>query len=330
MNRRTALFIAATALAFASLSAGAQTVHLKMLSSWDEVFDSRVIHAERYLKLIEERSGGRIKTEIRGPETVPPFKQLEPAKAGLFDLLHTHGVYHFGEKGLAASVDGVIPGPVKRREVGIYQLVDEFYQKTHGLKLVALPSDGVTGGYHIMLRRPIAPDGDLSGLKIRGTRTYHGVIRALGGSPVVLPPGEIYTALERGVVDGTGFTTTGALKFKWHEVAKFRVRPLFGVANYPILMNLRKFNDLSPDMQKILLDVGRQLEIDALKVSDELQAKEDAELDKLGMRVLQLSPANSAKVKRAWSESVWELAKECCGETGEKLRDLAVKNNMAF
>jgi TRAP-type C4-dicarboxylate transport system substrate-binding protein len=327
MNHRFAVATAAVVLAFVPIAAKSQTVQLQMLSSWVQSYDPRVFIAERYIELVGKASGGAIKVEIRGPETVPSFQQLQPVKAGLFDFLHTHGIYHFGEKGLAASVDAIDPDPKKRREVGIFQLIDEFYQKTHGIKLIGLTSGGSTG-YHIMLKKPIPPDGDWAGRKIRGTRSYHGIIRALGGAPVVLPPGEIYPALERGVVDGSAWPTSGALGFKWYEVAKFRVRPSVGVATLPIFMNLRKFQSLSPKMQELLLEEGQKLEIETLRVGDELQAKEDTELDRLGMKILQLSEANGSKLKKAWSDSMWELAKECCDEWGQRLHDLAVKNNM--
>jgi TRAP-type transport system periplasmic protein len=329
MGYRFALAIAAVALALGPIAAIGQTVQLRMLSSWDQSYDPRVFIAERYIELVSKASNGAVKIDIRGPETVPSFQQLQPVKAGLFDFLHTHAIYHFGEKGLAASVDAIEPDPTKRRDVGIFQLIDDFYQKTHGIKLIGLTSGGSTG-YHIILKEAIPADGDWAGRKIRGTRSYHGIIRALGGAPVVLPPGEIYTALERGVVDGSAWPTSGALGFKWYEVAKFRVRPSVGVATLPIFMNLRKFQSLDPKMQQLLLDEGRKLELETLKVGDELQVKEDAELDRLGMKVLQLSEANGQKLKKAWSDSMWELAKECCGDWGQRLHDLAVKNNIAF
>ena len=42
-------------------------------------------------------------------------------------------------------------------------------------------------GYHIFLKEPLSANNDFKGRKIRGTQSYHGVIRLLGGSPVVLP-----------------------------------------------------------------------------------------------------------------------------------------------
>ena len=77
------------------------------------------------------------------------------------------------------------------------EALDRHYQKL-GLKVVAV-AISATKGYHIVLRAPVGPSGDLQGRKIRGTPSYHTVIGMLGASPVVLPGGEVYSALEKGV-----------------------------------------------------------------------------------------------------------------------------------
>jgi Bacterial extracellular solute-binding protein, family 7 len=89
--------------------------------------------------------------------------------------------------------------------------------------LLALTTQG-TNGYHCYLRRPLSPEGDWKGRKIRG------VIRALGGEPVVLPMGEVYAGLERGVMDGSCGPAAGMLALKHYEVAKYRIEPTYSDA----------------------------------------------------------------------------------------------------
>ena len=110
--------------------------------------------------------------------------------------------------------------------------------------MVTLPAASFSG-YHMFLKEPLSPAGDVKGRKIRGTLSYHGVIRALGGSPVVLPGSQIYSALEKGVVDGACWPAAGMLSMKHFEVAKYRVRPTFGTSNVPVLVNLDSWNKLN-------------------------------------------------------------------------------------
>ena len=98
--------------------------------------------------------------------------------------------------------DAVGGTPDQRHASGMYEAIDKGYQKL-GLKFIAAASSA-TRGYHIVLRAPVSPAGDLAGRKIRGTPSYNTVINA-GGSPVVLPAGEVYSSIEKGVVDGAAW-----------------------------------------------------------------------------------------------------------------------------
>ena len=138
----------------------------------------------------------------------------------------------------------------KRREAGIWRFIDEYYQKTHGLKLLALTTQG-TNGYHCYLRRPLSPEDDWKGRKIRGVVSYHGVIRALGGEPVVLPMGEVYVGLERGVMDGSCGPAAGMLALRHYEVAKYRLEPTFGGVNVLFAINSNRWRGLSEQQQKL-------------------------------------------------------------------------------
>ena len=195
-------------LAIAGSQSQAQT--LRLLSSWAENDRPSYVNGLIFQKHAKEVSDGKLTITINGPEAVPPFEQLQPVSAGVFDILYTHGAYHVGSRGLALAADSIDINLDKRREAGIWRFIDEYYQKTHGLKLLALTTQG-TNGYHCYLRRPLSPEADWKGRKIRGVVSYHGVIRALGGEPVVLPMGEVYVGLERGVMDGSCGPAAGML-----------------------------------------------------------------------------------------------------------------------
>ncbi len=66
-------------------------------------------------------------------------------------------------------------------------------------------------------------------------------------------PGEVYTALERGVVDGYGWPINGIFDFNWHEKTKFRVDPGFYSAEVSLVMNLDKWKSLTPAQKDFLM-----------------------------------------------------------------------------
>ena len=84
----------------------------------------------------------------------------------------------------------------------------------------------------------------LTGMKIRALPSYNKIVGSLGGTAVVIPFGELYSAAEKGVIDGLVWPSVGAVGFKFHEVTPYLAEPAFGTVSYLILMNLD--NTLSP------------------------------------------------------------------------------------
>ncbi len=319
--RRVALAGLAAAIgAGVALSAGA--AELKLLSSFNSTQKPTYAVLERYLENVQSIGDGAVAIRVSGPEVVPIFEQLQPVVSGVFDMLYTHPVFHAGEGGLALTVDAIDIDPIARRKSGVWDYVDSFYQKTHGLKMVAMMSVSMSG-YHLFTKEPLSPAGDLAGRKVRGTPTYHGVIRALGAEPVVLPGSQIYSALQKGVVEGAGWPAAGMVSMKHYEVAKYRLRPTFGVATQPVFVNMDAWGKLSDAEKSVLLEAGELTELEMPWLGNAIQSEEDAELDKLGVEVVQLSPEMAEKVQSAFVESIWELGTKCCGDASAELRDIA-------
>ncbi len=304
--------------------ASSQAAKLKLLTSWNRDNWPTYAVLDQYVKNVGAIGAGKVEISLFGKEVVPPFEQLQPVSAGVFDMLFSHGVYHAGSKGIALVADAIDADVEKRRSSGVWDFIDAYYQKNNNLKLVALSASS-SQGYHIFLKEPLSANNDFKGRKIRGTQSYHGVIRLLGGSPVVLPGGQIYSALEKGVVDGAAWPAAGMLSMKHFEVAKYRMRPTFGTSNLGFWVNLDKWKGLSRADQQVLLDAGLKTEREMQGIGDEILAKEDAALDKMGLEYTWLTPENFKRVKATWNTSLWDVANKCCGDAAEKLRDLARK-----
>jgi TRAP-type C4-dicarboxylate transport system substrate-binding protein len=318
--RYRALVAAVFALAF--LPGAAFGIEFRVLSSWDQTYPVIPKFLEVFLKNVETASKGDMKFILSGPETVPPFEQLQPVSTGVFQVLLTHGAYHVGQTPYLVSVEALGGDLKKWREADVREMVDKHYQKWN-LKLVALGQTPERSALQIILRQPIGPSGDLKGRKIRGTVTYSGVFSLLGASPVVLPPSEIYTALEKGVVDGAGWPVIGVLDYRWYEVAKYLVRPTFGMLTYPIFFNMTAWNKLTDQQKKILLDEGRKAEDLFYPEWNKLANEETANLKEHGAQITEVGSDKKDKLNKALVDTLFEIGMRSSPKEVGELREFA-------
>ncbi len=325
INRRHALAAAACAVIAVPAAAQAQNREIRVLSGFDTNFVFTREIAKPFMENVTRASNGQITFRFNGPETVPVFEQLQPTSAGAFELLFTHPAYHSGTTTVGLATDAVDADPVKRRDSGVWAFVDAHYGKS-GLKLIAMAPTG-SKGFQFVLKRPISGEPSLGGMKIRGTVSYHPMIKAMGGAPVVMGGGDVYSALERGVIDGAAWGLTGVADFKWNEVAKFVARPVFGQVSLLIMMNKRAFDALPAAQQQILLDEGRKLELASVARFDVLAAEELKLLKDKGMQETQFPAADAARLEKLWNDGVWEVA-TARNEDAKALRALASDKGM--
>ncbi|SRR6056297_162250 len=313
------------ALAFGGMAVATPVAaeDIRVLSSFDTSQLPTYTVLQQFMDNVTEIGDGAVTFTVFGPEAVPIFEQLAPVSTGVFDALYTHPVFHAGDGGLALAVDAIDVDPIARRESGVWDYVDQFYQDTHNLKMVAMMSVSMEG-YHLFTTEPLSENGDLAGRKVRGTPTYFGVIEALGAEPVVLPGSEIYSALQTGIVEGAGWPAAGMVSMKHYEVADYRLRPTFGAATQPVFVNLDVWNGLSPETQDILLEAGELTELQMPWIGNAIQAEEDMKLAELGVGVETLSPEMAEKVQTAFVSSIWGLAGDCCGDAAAGLRAVAL------
>jgi TRAP-type C4-dicarboxylate transport system substrate-binding protein len=319
--------MAVVAISLALPAVNAVSQEFRLLSSWDKEYAGYVHIAAPFQKGIETASQGRMKFTASGPETVPPFEQLQPLSSGVFQFLFTVGVYHFGTTPVLSVVDALDGDYASIRASGIAEAFDRHYQK-FGVKIIALPISA-EGGFHVILKQPVGPSGDLQGRKIRVTPNLSPVINMLNGVPVLLPAGEIYTALDKGVVDGASWPVIGALGFRWNEVAKYLLRPAYGIVAHPMLMNLATWNKLSEADRKIIMQEARKVEESWVRDSARLAQAEEKELLARGMSVTQMGEAQKAKLRDAYQFGLWELAATKNAKDVGEIRDFARSKKLA-
>jgi len=110
-------------------------------------------------------------------------------------------------------------------------------------------------------KKPVKSVEDMKGLK---TRTYDKngalVVKATGGTPYPLPFSEVYSALATGLIDSVITSTPTAVDAKFWEVLKYFARIDVTQAMDMVNVNLKAFKALSPDLQKVILETGKEME----------------------------------------------------------------------
>ncbi|MBC7286388.1 TRAP transporter substrate-binding protein DctP [Hoeflea sp.] len=305
MFRRTLLASAAAAvLGLTSGPISAQSREMRLLTGWDDRSEVVTQVVVPLMDALEAAAEGDLTLQRFGPETIPPFEQLDPVGRGVFDFLFTNGAYHYNQSAVAMAVEAFDVTPETLRSSGLWDYVDRHYQQ-FGVKLLAYLVD--PNGYSLILREPLSGDA-LAGRRIRGTPVYHPLIEALGGAPVVLPASEIYPALERGVVDGAAWPLVGPYGFRWFEVTDYMMRPAFGRVGYPVFVSLDRWNALDDDLRDRLAQAAADYELSVGATFDAMVETEEAALLAEGMKVTELDEARVATLDVSWFEGVLALA----------------------
>jgi TRAP-type transport system periplasmic protein len=313
------IFIAGLAVLAAASAAPAQEVTLRAVSSFAEGTEFSK-HFERFVEKVNSDGKGLIKINyIGGPRAVPPFEVGNAVRTRVVDMANVTGAFYTN---LMPEADGFkLNGkPMsEQRKNGTWDYLNQLHNQKLNSQYLARQFHNVP--FHIYLNKKIDKI-DFSGLKIRVTPVYKDVVEALGGTPITTAPGEVYTALERGVVDGYGWPVTGIFDLGWDKVTKFRMEPPFYSVEVNVLVNLDTWKGLNDAQRKVLDDAALWLE--ALDSEKDAAIKAERERQAAaGIQALDFGPAASkAFLDRAY-DVAWQTVIKRARETGPKLRQLA-------
>ena len=162
---------------------------------------------------------------------------------------------------------------------------------------------------------------------MRGNPIYNAFLtNYLGAQVINLPSTELYTALERGTVDITAWTQIGLMDLNWDRYIKYRIGPDFFQTDLMIIVNQKKWNALSPKTRDILQKVAIEHETSSLKALQELWKKEQAELQKRGIRYLaQSDEASKRFVEGARAASLQRMKERMEKSGGMENYDKVIK-----
>jgi TRAP-type mannitol/chloroaromatic compound transport system substrate-binding protein len=262
---------AAGALAAPSIARAQETFSWRMTTTWppqQPFYQVGPGSAEDIAQKIEEMSGGRITIQVfAAGEMIPAFEGFDAASQGIIEM--NHGVaYYWAGKHPATQYFGTVPFGMSFQgqnawyyHGGGLELWNELYDQ---FNLVAMPCGNTGVQMTGWFREPIETLDDFNGLKMRIPGLAGKVYASLGVSVVLLPGGEIFPALERGVVDAAewvgpyqdrrlglhnaakNYYTTG-----WHEPS----------TTSELVINKEAYNQLPDDLKAIVLAAARSANV---------------------------------------------------------------------
>jgi TRAP-type C4-dicarboxylate transport system substrate-binding protein len=305
-------------LTLGTSSAIAQEITLKAVNAFQEgTYFAK--NFERFIKKVNEEGKGVVQINyIGGPKAIPTFDQAAALRNGVVDLANTAASFTASlvPEGLAFNYTRMTMAELRKN--GGLELLNKAYLDK-GLYYYARTGEGIP--YHIYTNKKI-DKADLSGLKLRSAPIYRDFFQKLGANIATIPPSDVYTALERGVVEGYGWPLLGIFDMAWHEKTKYRVDPGFYTIEQGVVFSANTWKKLTPAQRAFMEKQAAWLESlnaeDAARdVPAELKRQADA-----GIQTIKLDAAQSAFMLKTASDMAWEGVVRTSPTYGQALRTL--------
>ena len=319
------LLIGAIMLSLAPM-AEAKKVTVKAVTAWPKsVWE--VANFMNFLDIVKDRVAQKYAGQLEiqyagGPEVIPNREQVEAARMGVVDMVFTTDGYYVSAVPEVNALSVSMLDGWEERAKGVNALLDKLHQEK--VDCVYLGRLGHNLPFTVYLTKPVK-SADLSGLKIRCSPTLIPLLKELGAQPVVIPPTEVYTALERGVVDGFMWPAGLIRDWGWEKITKYVVQPgVYNGANV-IVINKKKWDEIPDYLQKVLIEAEDEAARFAKQRALDLVKNEQEALKKMGIQYIELPPAEAKKLTDAAYSSLWRVIIEKSPVYGPKLREMVTK-----
>ncbi len=315
MKRRS--FITACALGTAAMLAGCKReevknfsiakkrkIEIKLATSWPANFPIMGEGVNRFAKKVHEASDKEVEIKVFAKNLlVPALGVFDACSAGQIEAFHS-GPYYWKGKNPAFALFGGFPFGFTSNEMGAWMLYGgglDMWRKLYGqynlYPLLGGNTDVQMGGW---FKKEIRSLRDLQGLKMRIPGLGGEVMAKLGVNPVLLPAGEIYTALDRGTIDATEWVGPALdIKMGFYKVAPYYYSGFHEPGSVLELTFNKKFwESLPKDIQQLITSASNELNASMVYDFQAQNAKTLQKLKKMGVHL------------RNWPKDVVEEAKK--------------------
>lgn len=314
MTRRGILAGAAAgviAIAPPAIAQDQEPIELKMQSLWQAGSINQEVF-ERFADNVEKASGGRLViTPLPVGAVVAHNETLEAVGSGVLDAQHNGPTYFAGRDagfGLIGDLNAAYETPQQMTQwvytEGGLELARDLYDD-HNLFYVGPVLWGMES---IPVKQKIETVEDFKGVKLRMPEgPASDLFSKIGAAPVNIPGSEVYTSLERGVIDGTDWGTLAMNQdLGFHQIAKYPIYP--GLHSMPmgdVAINMDKWNSLPDDLKAILEMAVRDFNQDMIQTIAAADVEAQQQAVEEGAELVSWSPEERRKLREAASE-VWK------------------------
>jgi TRAP-type C4-dicarboxylate transport system substrate-binding protein len=285
LTKAFAAALGATALSGAlALGASAQGLELKFQSA-DQAGNPNFVLQKEWADSVAEKTDGAVSIELLPVGSVVEYNEtLDAVGAGILDGQVTDSSYFAGKDAAFSLIGNPVGAYGDPEEMfgffetgGGAELMRELYEP-YNLYFIGPSTPGLEA---FVSKVPLEGVDDLQGLKMRAPEgLVQKVFEAAGASPVALPSSEVFTSLDKGVVDAADFSVFSTNQAQGlHDIAKNPVYP--GFHSMPLIeisMNLDRWNSLDAETQEAITESVKEFsrsQVAALREKD-LAAVEEA------------------------------------------------------
>lgn len=266
-----------------------------------------------FVEEVNEKFANHVEINWRGgPEVMPPFKQAEGVRNGAMDMTYTSPSYYQGLVPTSGTMNLSFKTYNEIAATDYHERMTELHAEKDLVYLGEIPATELN--FFIYMGEEIGSLDDLQGKRIRVFPTLLPLVQALGAEPIVLPMGEIYTAMERGAIDGFMQGPLGQAE-QFGDLVKTVVAPGVYRAGFPVLVNSATWAEIPEDVQNELVTFLRE---DFAPRMDTIWAdpiaESQAQMREKGWTFLELSGDDAALYEQTAMDAAWAATAANAGE----------------
>jgi len=276
----------------------------------------------RWMYAVEEATNGEISFEhFPAQQAAKSAAQLDAVNNGILDAALLGALYH-SEVLPLNSVIGLpgFYGTATQGTKALQAMLAEGPLRDELLDAGVMPIFGfVLPPYQVLAKTHLGGVSDWDALDIRTSGSTQAMTaRALGSVGISIPGPEVYTAVERGRLDGVLFPLASVPGYNLQEVVShISTNGSFGGYSFVMVVGRDKFESLSADVQKAMLDAGREVAKHVAEVQDASVSVLADEWKAQGIEVYQFTDAELAELGEAMLPVTADWVERIGGEKAE-------------
>ena len=274
---------------------------------------------------VNTKFAGEVEINWRGgPEIMPPFKQAEGVRNGAVDMTYTSPSYYQGLVPTSGTMNLSYKTYAEIAATNYHERMTELHAEKDLIFLGEIPATQLN--FVIYMAKEVSGLEDLKGKRIRVFPTLLPIVKALGAEPIVMGMGDIFTAMERGAIDGYMQGPLAQAK-QFEGLVKTVIFPGVYRAGFPVLINKDTWGKMSTDLQQRLTTFLRwdfAYRVDYLwgqDIADNIELMKGA-----GFNILELPADEAASYEQMAMDAAWAVTAENAGdEVAAELRAMLDK-----